>query len=143
MGAGTYISPQVGKLSNVSTRLWRPPTIRDVSRSLHLLKSTMSSLTEPCVFFSPGSLVTTTSRMSPDRPSRLAVDSRYHRNYFKHIHSYEPQGRRGRGRGKGKGNKGAFMKMLMVAHCETANDNDERFVFWLKHNWSNGSCSRI
>jgi len=33
------------------------------------------------------------------------------------------QRRRGRGRGKGK--KGAFMKMLMVAHCETANDNDE------------------
>jgi len=33
------------------------------------------------------------------------------------------QGRRGRGRGKGQ--KGAFMKMLMVAHCETANDNDE------------------
>jgi len=35
------------------------------------------------------------------------------------------QDRRGRGRGKGKGQKGAFMKMLMVAHCETANDNDE------------------
>merc|ERR1712241_614927 len=35
------------------------------------------------------------------------------------------QGRRGRGRGRGKGKKGAFMKMLMVAHCETANDNDE------------------
>ena len=29
------------------------------------------------------------------------------------------------------------MKMMMIAHCETANDNDERFVilcFVLKHN---------
>merc|ERR1712110_1347066 len=35
------------------------------------------------------------------------------------------QGRRGRGRGRGKGKKGAFMKMMMIAHCETANDSEE------------------
>jgi len=35
------------------------------------------------------------------------------------------QRRRGRGNGRGKGKKGAFMKMLMIAHCETANEDEQ------------------
>merc|ERR1719278_1486533 len=67
---------RVEKLSSVLRRLLRPPTIRDVLMSRPQLKSMMSSLTEQCVFFSPGSLDTTTSRMSPDKPDPLAADSR-------------------------------------------------------------------
>ena len=64
------------------------------------------------------------------RPGRGRFQVSQGRDYLnlKRQLLYEPQDRRGRGRGKGKGQKGAFMKMLMVAHCETANDNDERFV---------------
>ena len=66
--------------------------------------------------------------MSPDKPDQLAADSRYLGIFLrKTLHLFEYQRRRGRGRGKGK--KGAFMKMLMVAHCETANENDERLIF--------------
>ena len=88
--AGTelkYISTKGERLSTVLTRLWRQPTMRDALKSPNLLKLMMSSLTEPCVFLSPGSLATTTSRMSPDNPDRLAAaDSRYleDRKYFKH-----------------------------------------------------------
>ena len=57
--------------------------MRDALKSPNLLKLMMSSLTEPCVFLSPGSLATTTSRMSPEKPDPIAADSRYQRNYLK------------------------------------------------------------
>ena len=80
--------------------------MRDALKSPNLLKSMMSSLTEPCVFLSPGSLATTTSRMSPDNPDRLAADSRYLKNLnISNIHINIREGgeeaeAEGRGRGR-------------------------------------------